>query len=55
MIKYGVICNGDLIIPPETQRKLVIKSIHDDIDCGVAATQKKDKIRSMVAGIFMKC
>ena len=28
-IKHGVVCNGDLIITPETQRKLVIKSAHD--------------------------
>ena len=40
-IEHGVICNGDLIILPETQRKLVIKSEHDDIHCGVAATQKR--------------
>ena len=39
-MEHGVICNGDLINPPETQRKLVIKSVHDDIHCGVAATQK---------------
>ena len=39
-IEHGVICNRDPIIPPETQRKLVIKSIHDDVHCGVAATQK---------------
>ena len=39
-----MICNGDLIIPPETQRKLVIKSVHDDIHCGVAATQKRIKL-----------
>ena len=43
---------GDLVIPPETQRKLVIKSVHDDIHCGVVATQKKYKFRSMVTGIF---
>ena len=47
-IEHRVICNRDLIIPPETQRKLVIKSVHHDIHCGVAAPQKKDKIRSMV-------
>ena len=39
-IEHGVICNEDLIIPSETQRKLVIKSVHDDIHCGLAATQK---------------
>ena len=54
-IEHKVICNGDLINPPETQRKLVIKSVHDDIHCGVVASQKKDKIRSMVTGIFTRC
>ena len=54
MKEHGVNCNGDLIIPPETLRKLVIKSLHDDIHCGVAATQKKDEIRSMVIGTFMR-
>ena len=39
-IKHGVICNEDLIIPPETQRKLVIKSLHYDIHFGVAAAKK---------------
>ena len=55
MIEHGVICNGDLIIPPETQIELVIKSVHDDIHCGVVATQKKNKIRSMVGRTFMRC
>ena len=40
-IEHGVIYNGELIISSETQRKLVIKSVHDDIHCGVEATQKK--------------
>ena len=42
-IEHGVICNGDPIIPLEIQRKLVIKSVHDDIHCEVAATQKRIK------------
>lgn len=45
-IEHGVICNGDLVVPPETQRKLVIKSVHDDIHCGVAATQKRIKLEA---------
>ena len=55
-MEHEVICNGDLIIPPETQRKMVIKSVHDDIHCSVAAIRKKkDKIRSMAPGIFTRC
>ena len=45
-IEQGVICNGDLIIPPEIQRKLVIKSVHDDIHCGVEVTQKRMKLEA---------
>ena len=41
-----MICYGDLIIPPETQRKLVIKSVHD----GVAATQKRIKLEAWWPG-----
>ena len=31
------------------------KNVHDHVQCGVAATQKKDKIRSMMARIFTRC
>ena len=42
-IEHGVICNGDLIICPETQRKLVLKNVHDDIHGGVAASHGPEK------------
>ena len=41
-IEHGVLSNGDLIIPPET-KKIGDKSVHDDIYCGVAVTQKRIK------------
>ena len=50
MIEHEVICNGDLIIPPETQRKLVIKSVSDDIHCGVAATLERIKLEAWWLG-----
>ena len=53
-IEHGVICNSDLIITPETQRKLEIKSIHDDIHVWSSSHTKKDEIRSMVTGIFTR-
>nr|XP_047140200.1 uncharacterized protein K02A2.6-like [Hydra vulgaris] len=34
-IEKGIVCNGDLIVPPKTMRKIFIKSIHDDIHCGI--------------------
>ena len=49
-IEHGVICNGDLIILLETQRKLVIKSVHDDMLCGAAATQKGLKLEAWWPG-----
>ena len=45
-VENGVICNGDLIVPPETQRKIIIKSVHDDVHCGIAATQKRLKLEA---------
>ena len=53
-MEHVVICNGDQIITPETQRTLMIKRVHDDIHCGVATTQKTNKITSMVARIFRR-
>ena len=50
MIEHRVVFNGDLIIPSEIQRKLVIKSIHDDILSGVAATQKRIKLEAWRQG-----
>ena len=47
MIEHGVICNGDLFDnSPETQRKLVTKSVHGDI----AATQKSIKLEAWLRG-----
>ena len=42
--------DGDLIISPETQRKLVIKSVYDDIHSGVMATQKRIKLETWWLG-----
>ena len=46
----GVICNGDLVVPPQKMRKEVIKSVHDDTHCGLAATQKRLKFESWWPG-----
>ena len=48
-IEHRVICNGNLITPPETQ-KLVIKSIHNDIHCGVVVIQKRIKLEAWWPG-----
>ena len=46
MKEHGVIFNENLIIPPETQRKLLIKSLHDDIPSGLGVTQKRIKLEA---------
>ena len=46
----GVVCNGDLVVPPQKMRKEIIKSVHDDIHCGIAATQKRLKLESWWPG-----
>ena len=50
MVEHVVICDGDQIISPETQRKLVIKGVHDDIHCRVVATQKRIKLEAWWPG-----
>ena len=45
-IEHGVICNLDVIIPSETQRKLVIKIVYGVIHCGVPATHTKKKLEA---------
>ena len=37
----GILCNGDLLVPPQSMRKEIIKSVHDDTHCGIIATQKR--------------
>ena len=36
-IEKGIVCNGDLIVAPKTMRRF-IKSVHDDIHCGIMQT-----------------
>ena len=37
----GIVCNGDLLVPPQSMRKEIIRSVHDDTHCGIMATQKR--------------
>lgn len=39
-VEKAIICNSDRVVPSETQRKILIKSVPDDIHCGIASTQK---------------
>lgn len=49
-IENGVVCNGDLVVPPESCRRQVFKSVHDDVHCGIAATQKCVKLEAWWPG-----
>ena len=49
-MEHGVICNRDLIIPSETQRKLMIKSVHHDVHGGEATKQKRIKLEAWWQG-----
>lgn len=44
MMENGVICSGDVIVPPETVRKYIVKYVHDDVHCGITLTQKRLKL-----------
>ena len=46
----GIICNGDLVVPPRRMRKEIIKSIHDDVHGGITATQKRLKLEAWWPG-----
>lgn len=39
--KKGIICNGDIIIPPQSLRKEVLKGVHDVVHCGITVTQMR--------------
>ena len=45
-VKRGVIFSTDVIVPPQILRKDMIKSVHDDIYGGVAATRSRLRIQA---------
>lgn len=40
-VESGVLCNGDLLVPPPTLRKKILEAAHGDIHCGVIATRNR--------------
>lgn len=38
------------MVPPEKCRKELIKSVHDDVHCGITATQKRLKLKAWWLG-----
>ena len=49
-IENGIICSGDTVVPPETLRKDIIQSVHDDIHCGITATQRRLRLQAWWPG-----
>ena len=55
-IEKGIVCNGDLVVPPKTMRRRFIKSAHDDILWDNANSKKMQiKVGSMVAWLLSRC
>ena len=40
-IEKGIICNGDIIKPPQSLRKEVLNGIPLNVHCGIKATQRR--------------
>ena len=49
-IEDGVICKGDLVVPPPTLRKKFIQAVHDDIHCGASSTRHRVKLEAWWPG-----
>ncbi len=49
-IKDGILCKGDLLVPPAPLRYHMIKAVHDDVHCGVTATRNRLKLEAWWPG-----
>ena len=49
-VEKGITFSADAIVPPQILRKDIIKSVHDDIHGGVAATQRRLRLQSLWPG-----
>ena len=36
-VENGILCEGDLIVPPSTLCRRILKSVHNDVHCGAMA------------------
>ena len=46
----GILCKGDLLVPPSTLRNRVLKAMHDDVHCGATATRNRVKLEAWWPG-----
>lgn len=49
-IGKGVICNGDVVVPPAMQRSKIIKCVHNDVHCGITSTQMRLRLEAWWPG-----
>ena len=42
-IEKSIICNRDMIIPPQTLRTERLKSVNDDVHCSIMTTLRRFK------------
>ena len=54
IIERGIICNGDIIVPPETLRKDTSKSIYDDVYYVIRATPRRFKWQAWRPGYLQE-
>jgi len=49
-VEKGIVCNGDLIVPPPTLRKRFIEAVHDDVHCGALQTRLRLRLEAWWPG-----
>lgn len=49
-MEKGVVCKVSLVVPPEKLRKYVLKSVYNDVHCGITATHKWLKLEAWWLG-----
>lgn len=49
-VEDGILCNGDLVVPPPSMRLRVIRSAHDDIHSGSLSTRNRVKLEAWWPG-----
>ena len=49
-VENGVLCKGDIMVPPTSLRKKILSSVHDDVHCGIAATRNRLRLEAWWSG-----
>ena len=51
-LENGILCKGDLLIPPSMLRSRVMEAVHADVHCGTMATRNRLKLKAWWPGYF---